>query len=168
MFPTRPRIDPAWVRELGLDRDLLVRVREDVHSLQLNDSHPGTVFEKDTPSADARRLRMRLGRRWRTLDIVIPIAMIALGFSLRFIFGRPPGLLGDLVTVAPQLLMAVGVVTGAIVHIRRGALNPYYATVLRKHGIIVCPRCGYRPANDDRTTVCPECGLDDPIPRDGG
>lgn len=91
--------------------------------------------------------------------------MLGLGYGLRFMVGPRPGLLGDLMIAAPQLLMILGVAAATVMHLRRGALNPYYATVLRKHGIVVCPRCGYRAAGFADSTVCTECGLDDPLPR---
>lgn len=62
-----------------------------------------------------------------------------------------------------MIVQAVAVVISWRVLMAR-ALTPYYATVLRREGIMVCPRCGYRlmPGASGRT--CSECGLEDPLP----
>ena len=55
----------------------------------------------------------------------------------------------------------------AMILLRRSALRristPYYATVLRRHDIVVCPKCGYHGSNLASGTICTECGLEDPL-----
>ncbi len=165
MFPTYPKTDPAWVRELGLDRERLHRVREDVHSMRLNDGHPGALSEEGTPAGDARRMRRMVGRRWRPLDLVVPGILLVAGFGLPMIADRPTGSLALIVPIAPQLGLTLAIVVAAFQHLWGGGRTPYYALALRKHGIVVCPRCGYRAAGDTETTTCSECGFDDPFPR---
>ena len=45
----------------------------------------------------------------------------------------------------------------------RPAMTPSYATILRRHGIEVCGRCGHPRTAGGRAAVCVECGRIDPL-----
>ncbi len=158
-------LEPRWMRDLDLTPTVRAKVRERATAMRLNDMQ---LFQPASRDEHLRRLRLRLAGRWRfgvigALLAAAPIAtMLAVPFSS---FGG----IGWSSIAGPIGLMLAGQLVAAVIVQRwlmSQVLTPYFATALREHGIVVCLKCGYPAANDARSTVCPECGLDDPLARD--
>jgi len=155
-------LEPRWVRDLNLTQTIRAKIRERATSLRLNDMHP---FQPGSRNEHLRRIRLQMAGRWRlsvvgALLAAAPIAtMLAVPCSS---FGGA----GWSSIAGPIGLMLAGQLVAAVIVQRwlmSRVLTPYYATALRELGIIVCLKCGYHAANDARSTVCPECGLEDPL-----
>jgi hypothetical protein len=161
-------LEPRWMRDLDLTPTVRAKVRERATAMRLNDMHPSPPGSRDE-HLRRLRLRLRLAGRWRfsvvgallaaapiTIMLAVPFSSFG-GAGWSLIAARIIGLM-----VAAQLVAAVIVQRWLMSQV----LTPYFATALREHGIVVCLKCGYPAANDARSTVCPECGLDDPLARD--
>ena len=153
--------EPGWMKDLDLDASTRYRVRERAHTLRLND---GLSIQPRSYDADARATRMRLAGRFLlnltgALVGLPPIVMMLAAPQLTAGGGwaRVAGL------IVLEILAQIWFLLIAHRWAMPRALTPYYATALREQGVSVCLKCGYHRANGDRTKVCPECGLMDPL-----
>ena len=161
--------DPTWLRDLDLEESVRAEVRTQALELLKRDrSFLQRVTESD-PEREARRVRARLGGG----DGIGPrLARII----LRIIVGLqiPILIVGSLLLASSNanwLVTVLYVVCGTLLFLTldsrsdRPVLTPHYATVLRGHGIGACLKCGYLVTNQAPESICPECGLEDPLAR---
>ena len=154
--------DPGWVSDLTLDGTTRSRVRIAAARLAQNDGVDGfpSPFRNDRKDR-ARRLRVRLAKRWRLFilgagPISVPVTlMLLLATGVVSSLSWNDVIRIILILPAVQLVVVLlGILAG------RDAVTPYWAAALLDEGIAVCPRCGYRPTDDATSTTCPECGLE--------
>ncbi|MBC04473.1 MAG: hypothetical protein CMJ34_14400 [Phycisphaerae bacterium] len=159
---------PTWLGDLDLDPETREQVHAEAVNLHLNDSTTGFLGGSRSQKND-RRGRIALGGRWRFglagfLSATPPIALmlsIPFGTDLTSSWSRV-GLV--IVCMAIGVLVLRSITSYWLI---RPAWTPYYATALRRRGIVVCPKCGYPPSNQagdrESPSTCPECGLEDPL-----
>ena len=153
---------PQWLHELDIDPSILETVRAEALKLYETD-----VFSFRTPSPSektARRRRLRLANPWRIPPwawfcltmVILFLGVIALNVSA---FGNPNRIL----TMAGISIFILTVGFIVVKRSQKHQFTPYLSAALRRHGIIVCPRCGYHIAYQTSEPICPECGLADPV-----
>lgn len=168
-------MEPRWFRSLELDPDLRRQVRYEVESLRLNDqTMPSRTFgrllgAKDDEAARAGERRIDLGGRWRLKLagglMCGPLLLMLLFDPLRAIApGRgAPGWVDVVLTIVAIFLVQTTMAFISLRWLVRPAMTPYYATILGRHGIEVCGRCGHPRTAGGRAAVCVECGRIDPL-----
>ncbi|MEE2895684.1 MAG: hypothetical protein VX726_08075 [Planctomycetota bacterium] len=150
--------EPDCVHDLDLDRVGRSTIRREVRTLRMNDS---TGFGGKTD----RTGRVRLGGAWRWVMIVL----VAGGLPMGLMIATP--VLADAVSDWAQLVLLI--LLFAVLEVVlwafpcrwlwKRAMIPYYATVLRRHGIAICPKCGYHAPGGRSGRTCAECGFEDPL-----
>ena len=153
---------PQWLRDLDIDPSILEKVRAEALKLYEMD-----VFSFRTPSPSekiARRRRLRLANPWR-----IPpwawwcLTMFILFTGVNALAASDFGNSDRILTMAgiSIFILTIGFIVAS--RFQKHLLTPYFSAALRRHDIIVCPRCGYHIAYQTLEPVCPECGLADPV-----
>lgn len=159
--------EPAWLRDLEIRPAVRLKVRKEVETLHMKDRSTFYAMGSTESERKARRLRQKLGgigtlKGWLIAAAFLCWSIIFFLLSAYVIINATSFLSGfamftvlALVQVVPAWLFA------RLIFKQR--ITPYYATVLRRHDIVVCPKCGYHGSNLASGTICTECGLEDPL-----
>ena len=152
---------PPCLQELDIDPSIMTEVRKE--ALQLLEKDVVSFRTLSPEEKAARRRRVRLANPWGNWPIFAWCLAILMSF----------GFFMMVLSTGFNLMLAFGLQTviliASIVVMRRcfskRQLIPYFSAALRRHGIVVCPGCGYHVAHHPSEVICPECGLADPLPR---
>ena len=160
--------EPRWLRDLEISPEIMDTVRAEFKVLRMKDASTFyTVGSSDAERA-ARQTRLRLGSPWasRAISFLQFGLLVTMATTVAPLFFN----LMNLGNPALYGLLIIGTILAtmsAMILLRRSALRristPYYATVLRRHDIVVCPKCGYHGSSLASRKICTECGLEDPL-----
>ena len=157
--------DPNWLSDLDIRESKINSMRDEARLLLKKDR---SVFHANgSTAADkvAKRRRTELSRstlltKMFSLSIVTLGILVACSGMFLIVTNRLPPGGWTLAFFCTQFALA-GISMLIARSVRKRKITPYYATVLRRHGIVVCPKCGYQSANPTPETICSECGLED-------
>ena len=158
--PSNFRNTPSWLQDLDLDPSLLEKVRKEAITIRERDIYS---FRELTPAErTVRQRRLRLASPWRIPPWILWAVVITVLFIAFQVFNLSDYAFQNRILVL--IGVTIGMVAVSILVNRRYQTQlfiPYFSAALRRHGIIVCPRCGYHVAHRTEDPVCPECGLKD-------
>ena len=159
--------EPAWLRNLDMRPALRLKVREEVETLHMKDRSAFYAMGSTETERKARQLRRKLGG----IGTLKRLSIAAVSFSWSTVFfllsvhvamNAPSFVLGFAMFTVLALVQVVPIwLVSQLIFKQR--LTPYYATVLRRHDIVVCPKCGYHGSSLASRKICTECGLEDPL-----
>lgn len=159
--------DPNWLNDLDIRESKINSMRDEVRLLRKKDQSAFHAIGSTAADKVAKRRRTELGRstlltKMFSLSIVTLGIVVACSTTFLIVTNRlPPG--GTAVSLFCIQLALAGISMLIARSVRKRKITPYYATVLRRHGIVVCPKCGYRIRESNPGAICSECGLEDPL-----
>ncbi len=162
-------VEPEWFRSLDIDPAMRRQIRYEVASLRLNDQTmpswtPGSSSAaRDDEAIRSGNRRIDLGGRWRHRLagglMVGPILLLLLFDPIRgtLLGGGDRGWV-DVVLLIVGIFVGQGILAWVSLRwLLRPAMTPYYATILQRHGMETCGRCGYSRTSGNRVSPCVEC-----------
>ena len=159
--------EPAWLRDLEIRPALRLKVREEVETLHMKDRSTFYAMGSTEPERKARQLRQKLGGIGTLKGLLIAAAFLSWSIvffllSIYVAINAPSFPWGFAMFTVLAFVQVVPIwLFSQLIFKQR--LTPYYATILRRHDIVVCPKCGYHGSNLASGTICTECGLEDPL-----
>ena len=160
-------VEPAWLQDLEIPPALRLKVREEVLTLRMKDRSTFYAMGSTEPERKARQQRQKLGgigtlKGWLIGAGLLSWSIIFFLLSAYVILNATSFPWGLAMFTVLTLVQFAGIwLFSQLIFKQRS--TPYYATVLRRHDIVVCPKCGYHGSNLASGTICTECGLEDPL-----